>query len=232
MLSATKVAGQPGSHFHVPSLERWLTVFGLDQNKFASRQEARRATFEAAIVRGMGDTKIFGLRMQRRSFQYFMEQLALLSPDRMSDAERIEAMFGETTFVHLTRPDRVDQAISRLRAEQTGLWHRRSDGSDLERLSPPKESHYDAELIASHIGELTALDAAWERWFEQQALEPLRINYDKLSDDPQGILAQFLSAIHLDPKKAEFVETPTAKLADDTSRKWRERFLQEEGYVR
>ena len=234
MLAATNSAGKPDSHFHTPSVERWLAVYELSETVFASRREALRAVFEAAIARGLADTDNFGLRMQRGSFDYFMKQLALLSPGRMNDVERIESVFGQTTFIYLTRPDRVDQAISRLRAEQTGLWHRRSDGSELERLAPPKEPHYDAEEIARHIEELSALDTSWERWFEQEALEPLRITYDALSDDPQQVLSEVLIAIQCDPRMAEFVDTPTAKLADGESRKWKlhfqeERLLREQG---
>ena len=32
------------------------------------------------------------------------------------------------------REDKVGQAISRLKAEQTGLWHKFSDGTERERL--------------------------------------------------------------------------------------------------
>ncbi|MGB3147903.1 MAG: Stf0 family sulfotransferase, partial [Paracoccaceae bacterium] len=155
LLSATGVAGMPDSHFHVPSLDGWLKEYDLEDAIFASREAAIRAIIDAALACGMANTNIFGLRMQRGSFGFFMEQLALLSPKSMSDVERIESVLGQTEFIHLSRPDRVGQAISRLRAEQTGLWHRHADGSELERLAPPKEPHYDPGAIARHIEELS-----------------------------------------------------------------------------
>lgn len=217
----------PDSHFHSPSVERWLKVYGLDETPFASREAALRAVFEAALTRGTADTDIFGLRMQRGSFGFFMEQLSFLSPGALNDISRIENVFGSTTFIHLSRKDRVSQAISRVRAEQTGLWHRHADGSEMERLAPPKEPHYDPDAIARHIEELNTLDAEWERWFEQHKLEPLRIAYDALSADPQKVLSEVLSSIGCDPTVAEQVETPTAKLADRESQDWRQRFLSE-----
>ncbi len=227
MLAATKMAGQPESHFHVPSFERWLSVYGLNDAGFTSRRDALGAVFAAAITQGMGSSDIFGLRMQRGSFDFFMKQLALLSPGPKSDVERMESVFGPTVFVHLCRSDRLDQAISLVRAEQSGLWHRNSDGSELERLSPPKEPHYDAKAIAHQMNEFAALDKAWERWFEQESLNPLRICYDELSDDPHMALASVLSALQLDPKQAPHVETPTAKLSDELSGAWRARFMAE-----
>ena len=140
LLAATGVAGRPGSHFHVPSLEGWLEDYGLNERRFSSRREALRTVLIAARTRGTGDTGVFGLRMQRGSLGYFLQQLDALHPDLTSDVERIGAAFGLTVFVHLSRPDRLGQAISRVRAEQTGLWHRRADGTELERLAPPPGS--------------------------------------------------------------------------------------------
>lgn len=227
MLSATGVAGMPDSHFHVPSFERWLTVYDLEDATFASQGTALRAIFDAALARGMANTDIFGLRMQRGSFGFFMEQLALLSPNSIGDVERIESVLGPTTFIHLSRPDRVGQAISRLRAEQTGLWHRHADGSESERLAPPEEPHFDPGAIARLIEELGALDAEWGRWFRQQGIQPFRITYDALSENPQKVLSEVLSAIGCDPSLAQKVETPTAKLAGSESDEWKQRYSNE-----
>jgi len=143
----------------------------LKQTDHASKDEALRAIFKAALARGKGDTEIFGLRMQRGSFDHFMRQLDLFLPGRMSDAERIEKAFGSALYVYLSRSDRLDQAISLVRAEQTGLWHRNSDGTELERLAPAQGAQYDANAIKRHMAALAALDEAWERWFERDAIE-------------------------------------------------------------
>ena len=228
LLAATDVAGKPGSHFHEPSLARWLEVYGLSDRAFALRDEARRAVFDAAREHGTGGTGVFGLRMQRGSFVYFMEQLDALHPGRSSDIERIVAEFGPTLFVHLSRADKLAQAVSRVRAEQTGLWHRAADGTELERLAPPSEPRYDPDAIARHMADLAALDAAWNAWFARERLVPVRITYDQLANDPRGTLSVVLAALGLDPAVAVPVDLPTAKLADATSREWQERFTREE----
>lgn len=227
LLAATGVAGDPDSHFHAPSLAGWLTDHDLNRTDYATDRDAVRAVFDAALARGKGETDVFGLRMQRGSFDHFLTQLERLVPGRMRDGARIEAAFGPTLYVHLSRPDRLDQAISRVRAEQSGLWHRNADGSELERLAPPQDARYDAAAIAQHMAAHEALDAAWERWFRAEGIEPLRLTYDALSKDPRGVLAQVLSALHLDPARARSVAPPTARLADAMSREWRCRFERE-----
>ena len=117
MLAATKMAGQPDSHFHTLSFVRWLATYDLHASDFPTLQDAIRGVMDAAIERGMGGSNIFGLRMQRGSFDYFMQQLSQICEHQTSDRERIEATFGQTLFVHLTRSDRLGQAISRVRAE-------------------------------------------------------------------------------------------------------------------
>ena len=229
LLAATGVAGRPDSHFHGPSLDRWITVCDLAGRSFASRHDALLAVFRAVRERGTGGNGIFGLRMQWGSFPAFTDALTDLHPDGPDDAGRIEAEFGRTLFVHLTRPDKIDQAISRVRAEQTGLWHRRADGTELERLAAPTEAHYDRGVIARHVDELTTSDVAWNDWFDRQDIDPLRLTYDELARDPAAALARLLAALDLDPGLARGVKLPTAKLADVISRDWRNRFDAETG---
>ena len=224
MLSATGIAGQPDSHFHAPSVERWLEAFGLAEKHFSTDREAVTAAVKAARVLGTGKTDVFGLRLQRGSFDYFVRKLALLHPEVKGTAEKIEAAFGPTLFIHLFRKDKLAQAISRVIAEQTGLWHRHSDGTDLERRAPLEDLRFDREAIARNIEELRELDAAWERWFAAEGIHPLQIEYETLAHDPRGVLADVLDALSLDRSAAEDVPIPTAKLASDTNTDWAARY--------
>ena len=158
LLEETGRLGNPNSHFHNPSLFSWLETYELHNVNFSSKQEALSAIFGAAIARGTGDTGVFGLRLQRGSFEFFMQQTSMLYSGMQSDVERIQAAFGHTQFVYLTRPNKLDQAISRVKAIQTGLWHKAADGTELERLSEPQEPYYDAAAISHHLTELTELD--------------------------------------------------------------------------
>ncbi|CUJ84390.1 Stf0 sulphotransferase [Ruegeria denitrificans] len=112
-----------------------------------------------------------------------------------------------------------------MKAEQTGLWHQNSDGSEFERLSPPADPIYDPIAIAHRKAELESLHAAWRNWFAAQRITPYTIRYDHLARDPIGELSRVLNLIGLDPAQAAKIATPTAKLADETNRDWVRRFL-------
>ena len=156
LLAATGVAGNPDSYFHRPSISGWLEDLGLARDPSASDRELLEAIFRTAIAKGTLDTGIFGLRLQRHSFDFFIKQLLVLYPGRSNCVECFQAAFGQTLFVHLTRRDKVAQAVSYVKARQTGLWHAAPDGTELERLSPPQKPAYDASEIRTCVEEMTA----------------------------------------------------------------------------
>ncbi|MEM9249800.1 MAG: Stf0 family sulfotransferase [Pseudomonadota bacterium] len=227
LLAATKVAGHPASLFHQPSIEAWLKDYALDATPYASRQAALAGILEAARVRGRGETDVFGLRLQRGSVAFFLDQLRILFPDRPSDVARIEDAFGPTIFIFLSRRDKLDQAISYIRAEQTGLWHRNADGTILERQGIRREDGFDLMAIRAQMAEFAGYDVAWRSWFDAQSIRPLDLSYEQLTQEPQRHLADILRALGEDSAIAQTIPVQTAKLADEISRAWRARFVSE-----
>lgn len=220
LLAATGTAGRPSSLFHEPSLDDWLERFGLASDAERDERQALAGIFDSALERGRGGTDIFGVRLQRHSFAFFRDKLAILHPSRPSDHARLEAAFGRTLFIHLTRLDKAAQAVSYVKAQQSGLWHRASDGTELERLSPPREPVYDAELLRSTHDIMATADRDWENWFVDQGIAPLRLTYEALSADPPATLRLVLDALGLDSSPANTAVPDVARLADATSRDW------------
>ena len=227
LLAATGVAGNPDSYFHRPSISEWLTYFGLTAEPSVPEHELLKAVFRAAIAKGSLETGIFGLRLQRDSFDFFTEKLAVLHPKYSNDAERFQAAFGRTLFVHLTRRDKVEQAVSYVKAQQTGLWHAAPDGTELERLSPPQEPAYDPGEIRARFEEVTAHDRNWDEWFASEKIDPLRITYEELSKSPLETLRAMLDRLGLERQAADGVELGVAKLADGINQDWVARFRSE-----
>lgn len=227
LLSATGVAGKPNSYFHQPCISAWLKSLDLTPEKSVTKHEVLREVLNAVRQKGTADTNIFGLRLMRKSFDFLMEQLDLLYPNLASDTDRFNAAFGRTLYIHLTRSDKLAQAISLVKADQTGLWHMAPDGTELERMAPPQEPTYDAAQIQQQMLELTAFDSTWANWFETEKITPLRVTYEALAADPAGNLAYILDRLGLDSNVARGVEPGVAKLADQTSRNWAERFRTE-----
>lgn len=188
-----------------------------------------QAAFAEAMVQGRGGSGMFGLRLQRHSFAYFAERLAQMVPDAPGDAARMRAMFGATAFIYLRRQDKVAQAVSYVTAEQSGLWHRAADGSELERLAPPREPVCDAEAIRQCCETMQGNDRDWEAWFAREGLRPLRLSYEALAAAPQAELARVLEHLGLPGEAARGTVPGVRKLADATSRAWIARYRDEDG---
>lgn len=229
MLASTGVAGKPASYFFGTSLDGWIEDLELQLEATASDRDIAAAAFRVALTKGRNGTDMFGLRMQAHSLGFFLEQLAVLHPGASTDAERLQLAFGATLFVHLTRPNKLDQAVSYLKARQTGLWHRSADGSELERTAPHREPVYDRAEIAACVDLMTGYDRDWNDWFTRQGIEPLRLSYDDLSADPLGILRQVLESLGLAPAAADGITPRVKKLADRINNDWVVRFRTEQG---
>lgn len=229
LLAETGVAGRPASHFHEPSLAEWTRRLDVNPAADASEGEIVAACIQAALARGRSDNGLFGLRLQRPSFAFFFSNLALVRSDGASERARFEGVFGRTLFIHLSRADKVEQAVSCLKAEQTGLWHVAADGSDLERVGPPCAPEYDRQKLQAWVDAMVGYDRDWNAWFAAEAITPVRIAYDDLSADPKGTVRRVLGALGLDPAAADRVSPSVRKMADETNRDWAARLRAEAG---
>ncbi|WP_299728560.1 Stf0 family sulfotransferase [uncultured Tateyamaria sp.] len=214
LLRDSGVAGNPQSYFHRPDVATWRADLDLDKNAALSDILA------AAQQAGRRGTDIFGLRLQRHSADFFFSQLSQLHPGKHTDAERVTTAFGLTRYIYLTRDDKVAQAVSLVRAQQSGLWHRNADGTEHERTDPGEPLHYDADAIAAELDTLTGYDAAWRDWFVREGIEPLHLTYADLVQDPQNTLLKILHFLQIDVAALPPVALSMGKLADATSDAW------------
>ncbi|QDP95647.1 sulfotransferase [Microlunatus elymi] len=227
LLAATGLAGNPKSFFHEPSVANWSAHLLTPPGRRGSDLDYARTVVDAAIAEGTNSTGVFGLRLQRHSFDFLLGKLALLHPEQMSDADRFRAAFGRTLFIHLTRADKIAQAVSCVIAQQTGLWHMAPDGTALERVKEHQDPVYDGPALRRTYDETVELDRQWLSWFASEAIEPLRLSYDRLSVDPLSVLREVLRALRLDEGAADGVAIGVKKLANGTNRDWARRLRAE-----
>lgn len=224
LLRETGVAGWPGSHFHEPTLQGWCDDYGLKAGR--DERATVQAVFEAARAKGTAGRGMFALRLQGQSLAHFCARLQQLQPDAASERDRFERQFGKTLFVYLNREDKLAQAVSYVKAQQSGLWHKASDGREIERLSPPQDPIYDADRIAQQLQLFQQMDQDWQQWFSEAGITPFHISYSALSRDPYQSLNQLLNELNLPEVPAG--EPPVARLSDAVNQAWIERFLAEQ----
>ena len=231
LLASTKRAGNPDSFYGRKFMPAWAEDWRLPARHTMGERDFNIAYLKAAVAAGKGGTGIFGLRLMRENLGELSEILDQIFPQLPSDRARLEKAFGRILYIHLSREDKLAQAISLVKAEQTGLWHVAPDGTEIERLAPPKESHYDFARINREVMELKSYDTAWNSWFAAQGIEPLRIGYEALSANPAAALTGICEALGVRAPHADVVRPSVAKLADETSLEWMRRYRSEVGSV-
>jgi LPS sulfotransferase NodH len=224
LLSGTGIAGRPDSFYRRESIAHFCRQWRLAPG---SGPEFERRYLDAVVREGTGDTGMFGMRVMWPSLPELVNRLTALFPERTTARERIAAAFGPPLYIHLRRHDRIAQAVSRSKAEQSGLWHRAADGSVREQVGPAVAARYDADAIARFIAESEEHEAAWHDWFAAERIAPVEMVYEELAADPPAVLARVLDALGRDPALASRAHVQTARLADTESRQWTARFAAE-----
>lgn len=224
MLARTGVAGNPNSFFRQKSLQDWCDDWNVAGPVDPEDSDFTKRYFTAMLAEGRGTTPVFGLRLMGPDLRLACDWLTRAYSGQPSDASAFEAVFGPVRFIHLSRADKLAEAVSYIRAEQTGLWHQRPDGSALEQIDPTAPAGYDADAIMHRMNELARFDTDWEAWFAAEKIMPLRISYEALAEDPQRILAQVLGFIGQDTRHASSIEPGVRKLADATNAAWIARY--------
>ncbi len=220
LLAATNVAGAPDSFFMRDVDPVWAQVWGLPARGDRSDAAFGAAYLAAAIKAGTAATGVFGLRLMRENLGELLGMIDAVYPGQASDVAGLRAAFGAVLFVHLSRADKLAQAVSLIKAEQSGLWHIGPDGAEVERLSPPQQPQYDFARIRAVVAKLQAFDAAWQHWFAAQGIAPLRIGYDSLAADAVAEVARICAALGVAEPARGSLQPGVAKLADAVSADW------------
>ena len=222
ILSATGVAGTPNSYFH--DIEWWAAIWGVEV-------PVRPHPYLAAMKQiGTGGSGIFGLRLMWGSVGEAADMIEAASGVDQDLVAHFEAVFGPTLFIHLSRTDKLAQAVSLVRAEQTGLWHVGADGSERERLAPAAPAQFDAAQILEARDKLASDDRQWSDFFATREIEPLHLTYEALAADADTVLATVLTALGCSMTAAREAAIGTARLADAFSAEWIDR-LQGDAYA-
>ena len=227
MLAASGLAGRPNSYFRQQDIVYWADRWAVPHPDGVETAEFDRAYLAAMLQAGRGGTEIFGLRLMAPSVADAARRLDRVAGAEGDVTERLAAAFGPVLYIQLSRGDTIAQAVSLVRAEQSGLWHLAADGSVLEGAEELRPMVYDGDRIATLVRELSRDNAAWGAFFAAHGIAPLRLSYESLTADPQAALATVLTALGRDPAIARGVAVPTAKMASGTSRQWAEKFRTE-----
>lgn len=214
-------AGEPRSYFRVEDVHRWSTRWDLPSTATDA------AYLDAARHAGTAATGIFGLRLMWNSLAPLCDRLRRVQDGDLPCAARLEQAFGPLRYIHLSRHDRIAQAVSLVRATQSGLWHIHADGTERQRVAPGGALHYDPARLGEAKAALDTDEQAWNDFFATQGIEPLRLTYEALIADPRRTLDTTLTALGLGTSHTRTIDITTGRMADATSIAWVTRFRRE-----
>jgi len=200
VLESTGELGRPREYLNGPARR------ALDDPTFPddapSQAERVRASASANGVYGL---KVFPDQYHRASAQI-----------RLVDA------FPNAVFVRLRRADALGQAISWLRALQTGQY----------RSTQPllAQSAYDGGLILERLVEIARLEASWDVYFARTQIVPLQLVYETVMADPAAAAEAVAARLGLGKRPIIDPRAVDLRLQRGTEAEtWRARFLAEFG---
>lgn len=137
--------------------------------------------------------------------------------ERTRWAERLPGLH----FIHLRRNDLLAQAISLVRAQQTGQYK--------STVRAGGEPRYDGRVIADRLTRLAHGQARWECYFARNGIRPLRLVYEEVSEDPQRAIDAIAGLLALSDVSADLSEVELDRQTDFVSADWASRFVAEMG---
>ncbi|MFG6191994.1 Stf0 family sulfotransferase [Nonomuraea sp. JJY05] len=215
-------AGRPQAYFREPDEALWAERWGLPSA--AGYGEYLRA----ALAAGRTENGVFGAKLMWGTLDHVVARLMLVHPGLAGqDVRLLERAFGRTRFVYLRRDDVLAQAVSWLRAEQTGTWYLDNAGEAGGGAPGGRAPSYDAAGIRELIERIEEHNAAWERWFASSGVRPHQVRYEDLDADPAGVTRGILGFLGLDLPEGRAIVAGHRRQADELNTAWIERYRQE-----
>lgn len=201
VLSSTGALGRPREYFNGAARRRYDDPGYPDDP---------RAQIERILTMGATRNGIYGLKI-------FPGLHDVVAPHL-----RWTEVLPNLTFVRFRRRDILGQALSWVRATQTGRF-RASD-------SATGEGSYDADAIAARVRQICQRGARWDMFFARTGIAPVEIAYEDFIADPAVAIGAVARAVGL--RRAPAVGTTPSGFRiqrDVSSAEWRARFIDERG---
>jgi LPS sulfotransferase NodH len=199
LLWRTGGAGAPEEFFHPDFMPRLMRRWGV---------ETLDDYIAALLEHKTSPNGVFGAKVHWGQYQPVL-----------GDRD-ITTLFPNTRFIHISRADRLRQAVSWVRAMQTLRWK----SSEHDR----REVSYDAQDIAAKLRRLEGDEGRWRALFERHGIEPYEVVYEELAERPGEVVGELMEWAGMDAPGAPPPQAALRRQADATSEEWVRRFLAEQ----
>jgi trehalose 2-sulfotransferase len=197
VLAQTELAGAPTEFFDPNQMTAFRRIWGL---------ETFDQYLEALHARKTSPNGVFGCKV------LLGQMLQAFGRDDPRDA------FPDLRFVYVTRRDQLRQAVSFARATQTEEW---ASDHPSRGVSPV----FDRDQIDAMLTWIENDEAAWERWFAERGISPLRVEYEQMVDSVEQTVLGVLRFLEVRLPEDFTVGPPTIeRQSDELSEQWVARY--------
>lgn len=203
LMTDTQLAGFPQEHFNP-----WF--MGDAVNEFPDQLIYEKNHVTNLIEKYTSPNGVFGTKAQ---FDQIVDFVGLA---------RLESFFPTSLkYIFIQRGDKIRQAVSLARAEQTNQW---MSGQAIQR-----EPQYNYFQIQSCLREIKLQEKGWETYFMERGIKPYRVNYEELAANPEPVILGALD--YLEIKRPAGFQVPAPRIqkqGDSLSEEWVARFTRSE----
>lgn len=222
-LHETRRAGRPKQFFLEKNEDRYIARHQLRPRNFAAYvREIQKASATA--------NEVFGFKLMSWYLEEFLNRLRATGAFGNAQTplgQLLDNAFPQIRYVHISRRHKLRQALSKVRAAQTGLWKIRETAAT--ELAEPT---FEPDLIEQSLAEIAYLDQLWEKFFAEIGVQPYRVEYEKLCQDYEGTVRGVLDYLGISLPRDTHIGPPvTVRQADELSRAWEKRILSERPHL-
>lgn len=213
-MRSTNALGFPREFFNRPRYETLTEKWGVprgDLDAYIAKLHAKTAS----------PNGVMGVKLMVRHLDILTKEGMLpAEPGRLRNLSRT---FGDVVVIKLLRKDKLRQAISLTKAQQTGKW-----GVLKEEQ---REPFYDRDALIANLVRIVEDEAMWERELEASELEPaITLDYEDIPDRRDELLLEIADLLEL-PNAQEIVanrdraDVKLQRQSDDLTEEWYDRFI-------
>jgi LPS sulfotransferase NodH len=135
-------------------------------------------------------------------------------------------IFPNLHYIHISRRDKVRQAISLWRAIQSWSW-RQGQGSGKTPVRSTRELVFNYAAIDHLVQRTLVHEEAWKNYFVENAIQPCSIIYEDLVETYEETTLQILQYLNISlPASLSFGERQMKQQADTLSEEWYQRYYE------
>ncbi len=196
--------------------------------------EAREALSQAATYRdylawvlrtGTTPNGVFGAKLMWGHVDHLVAYLRDLREHAGKPLpQMLDDVFPSLRYLRVLRRDRVRQAVSLWKALQTATWRVDRSRAGDEASAREREPQFSFDAIDYLQRQITAQEAAWANYFEENGIEPLTIVYEELVESFEETLDRVLAFLDVPADERTVPELAMRRQSDSTSEEWVERY--------